>query len=127
MLTNLLPSPNLETLDEQHLLSKAQEYLRIREAKGKPEVAFISAWDEFFMRENARLQGFLSKTKAPQSERDDVLQEVRIEILQKLSGFQGDHAVRQLHHWMYKLIRSKAALLIRRRVARPTSGSTVLS
>jgi DNA-directed RNA polymerase specialized sigma24 family protein len=66
-----------------------------------------------FVLVDALLRRFVKATKVPQDRRDDVVQEAWADIGEHLHGFEEEHASQQLYCWMYRVIRTKAAIEIR--------------
>jgi DNA-directed RNA polymerase specialized sigma24 family protein len=72
-----------------------------------------SGLGRLFVLVDALLRRFVKATKVPQDRRDDVVQEAWADIGEHLHGFEEEHASQQLYCWMYRVIRTKAAIEIR--------------
>jgi RNA polymerase sigma factor (sigma-70 family) len=108
-------------------LAQVQAYLRLYTENAPIDPALAANWGEFFLVEHAYLRRLVKKTRLLRHRRDDVVQEVWIELLKNLRGFQGDRAVHKLHSWMRALVHSNAAQMIRYRINHPAESLDALT
>ncbi len=105
---------------DSSLLTQAQAFLRLGEQERASDSTLKMAWDKFFEIERKHLYRLVSKRCLCHELRQDVMQDVWIEMVKQLHKFQGDEAVQRLHGWMRRVVNSKVVNAIRRLARRRT-------
>ena len=101
------------------LLASAQQYLASRQA-GRRAIApdVDQAWAEFYRFCAPLLRKFVSACRVPPAERDDCIQNVWAELIDKLPAFRFDPARGRFREWLFTLVHSESVDLAQRRALR---------
>lgn len=97
------------------LLRDAQLYLRLLRARLAPSLQTVEGWERFYSFYHPRLTRMAMRCGIRDSEADDLLQEVWIEVSRKLADFAYDPARGRLHGWLSVLVQRKVRAAHRRR------------
>ncbi len=101
------------------LLESTQAYLKsLVEEKATASVV-ATAWDEFYRVYSELIRRFVISCGVRGADVDDILQEVWSEVAARLKDFEHPGDRPRLRPWLYKLVRSKAMNLFRRRARNP--------
>lgn len=103
------------------LLSRTQQYLRSLLQGRASESVLAQAWDEFYRIYNSVMRRFAAAQGVRGAEIDDCLQEVWMEVVVRLDGFDHPRNRPGLRAWLYTIVRSKAADCFRRRARQSAS------
>jgi RNA polymerase sigma factor (sigma-70 family) len=107
-----------EDLDVE-LLKNTQTYLECRFRRQAPSGVSIEAWEQFYRICDPLLQRYARVFHVPETDLTDFLQEVWTELIKTLRSFHYDRARGRFSSWLYRVVRSKAIDLLRRRTRRP--------
>ncbi|MCA9188172.1 MAG: sigma-70 family RNA polymerase sigma factor [Pirellulaceae bacterium] len=102
------------------LLQQTQSYLKQRLANKAPDAVLTNAWETFYEVYSGVVRRFAVAQGLRGSDVDDCLQEVWVEVAERLVDFEYCDARPGLRAWLYAIVRSKAADLLRRRLRRQT-------
>jgi RNA polymerase sigma-70 factor (ECF subfamily) len=98
------------------LLQQAKTFLASAiQERGQPPPGDQQDWEEFFDLYNGILTRFAGKLGFRPGEIDDLLQEVWTDVVRLLPTFEYDPAKGGFRRWLYRIMRSKAADIGRRR------------
>lgn len=112
------PDPDATNLS---LLGKTQEYLKSLFQHRAPDSLLVAAWDEFYRIYNEIIRRFVIACRVPPSQVDDCVQEVWMAVAKHLTEFKHPIVRPGLRAWLYRLVRSKAADVIRANKRLPRS------
>ncbi|GIW90378.1 MAG: hypothetical protein KatS3mg109_0810 [Pirellulaceae bacterium] len=115
------PGPDPERTDLS-LLGKTQAYLRALLERRAPDSLLTAAWDEFYRRYDQLIRRYIEVHGVADTEVDDCVQEVWLAIAKYLVDFR--HPVKRpgLRAWLYQLVHSKTADVLRSRRRFPKTG-----
>lgn len=98
------------------LLATVKRYLvEALAARGSGDCPEPAAWDVFFEQYNGILRRFSTRVGYHPDEADELLQEVWLDVVRLLGKFEYDPARGGFRRWLFRIMRSKAADLARRR------------
>ena len=96
------------------LLFKTQQYLRELLQRRAPDSLLVAAWSEFYRVYSEIIRRFVRYCKVPDAQVDDCVQEVWLAVAKHLQDFEHPIVRPGLRAWLYRLVRSKAADVLRR-------------
>lgn len=97
------------------LLDRTQAYLEALLRAQAPNTLLVEAWTEFYRLYSRLIRRYVLHRKLPECEVDDCIQEIWMAIAQKLTRFQHPRNRPGLRAWLYAVVRSKTADVMRRR------------
>jgi len=101
------------------LLQNTKEYLRSLLEQEVPDTVLTQAWEEFYAVYNELIRRFVITQGMKGIDIDDCIQEVWAETAQRLVNFHRPLDRPGLRSWLYTLVRSKSADLMRRKMKQP--------
>jgi RNA polymerase sigma factor (sigma-70 family) len=101
------------------LVGWVQDYLRSQLQEGTPDALLTAAWDEFYRVYDVLMRRFSYSRGLSGSDVDDCVQAVWLEVASGFGEFEHPAERSGLRSWLYMLVRSKAADLLRSRARRP--------
>lgn len=107
------------SIDPQ-LLSLAQEYLKSLSLYEQPDEDHKQAWDMFYQSCDQFIRSVCARQGVPQSEIDDVAQQVWTSLLEQLKTFEHNPDRGKVQTWLYAVIRNTVIDGWRRRARRMT-------
>jgi RNA polymerase sigma factor (sigma-70 family) len=111
-------SSNQDDIDPE-LLHKTQAYLDCLRSRRSPPWHSITAWHKFYGVYDPLIRRLAVACGARAVDLDDCVQEVWIALVTRLGGFCPDSHRGRFRSWLYCLVQSKAADLVRRRTRHP--------
>jgi RNA polymerase sigma factor (sigma-70 family) len=110
------------------LLDRTQAYLRTILQAQAPNSLLSESWSEFYRVYNDLIRRYVLSRQVPPSDVEDCVQEVWTAVAKNLAEFQHPRDRPGLRAWLYTLVRSKAADVMRRRSKLPaTSLDTIFA
>jgi RNA polymerase sigma factor (sigma-70 family) len=108
-----IPDP----LDETNLslLGKTQDYLKATMSAQNPDTILSAAWDEFYRIYNELIRRYVRARSIPDAEVEDCVQEVWVAVARHLIYFHRPKDRPGLRAWLFTLVRTKAADVLKRR------------
>ncbi|MGH7176078.1 MAG: sigma-70 family RNA polymerase sigma factor [Tepidisphaeraceae bacterium] len=109
------------------LLPEVQAYLLARKTQCAPGIAALGAWGTFYKQCSPLVAHYTVICHVPPAERDDCVQNVWAELVEKLPEFRYDSHRGRFRDWLFSLVHSEAVDLARRRALRaatPLTGET---
>jgi RNA polymerase sigma-70 factor (ECF subfamily) len=100
---------------DQELLENTKAYLECRSRGAEPAPTLVDAWDQFYRALEPAIKSAFTKWHLPYADRDDCLQDVWVEVIAHLGGFEHDPRRARLSTWVTTMARHKAVDWIRRR------------
>jgi RNA polymerase sigma factor (sigma-70 family) len=97
------------------LLDRTQAYLRAILQAQAPNTLLCESWGEFYRAYNDLIRRYVLSRQIPLSDADDCVQEVWTAIAKNLAEFEHPRERPGLRAWLYTLVRSKTADVMRRR------------
>jgi RNA polymerase sigma-70 factor (ECF subfamily) len=97
------------------LLELTQSYLKARLENAAPDSMLAAAWDSFYEVYSGTVRRFVVAHGLRNVDADDCVQEVWMEVAERLPDFQHRDSRPGLRAWLYTVVRSKASDLLRRR------------
>lgn len=107
------PTPGDET--SLVLLDQAQAYLRSILQDNVPNSKLCESWSEFYRIYNELIRRYVIARQVPANDIDDCIQEVWTAIARHLTDFEHPRDRPGLRAWLYQVVRSKAADVMRKR------------
>jgi len=106
-----------DPLDETNLslLGKTQDYLKAMLSAQNPDSILSAAWDEFYRIYNELIRRYVRARNVPDAEVEDCVQEVWVAVARHLIHFRRPKDRPGLRAWLYTLVRTKAADVLKRR------------
>jgi RNA polymerase sigma factor (sigma-70 family) len=90
-------------------------YLDCRSRNVDPPAPLAEAWDRFYLSHTPRIRAFLRKSALPESDREDCLQCVWIEVVAHLAALPYDRSRGRLSTWLLTVARNRSVDMLRRR------------
>lgn len=101
------------------LLQNTKEYLRSLLEQEVPDTVLTQAWEEFYTVYNELIRRFVVTQGMKGTDIDDCIQEVWAEAAERLVDFHRPLDRPGLRSWLYTLVRSKSADLMRKKMKQP--------
>jgi RNA polymerase sigma factor (sigma-70 family) len=105
---------------DPELLQKTQAYLETRRLRQPMSSSLSEAWEQFYSTYNQILRHLAVACGVRPAELDECVQEVWATLVAKLGTFHHDSQRGRFTSWLYILVHSKAADLVRARTRHPT-------
>jgi RNA polymerase sigma factor (sigma-70 family) len=97
------------------LLGHTQDYLRQLVEAQNPNTLLCDSWSEFYRVYNDLIRRYVLSRRIPASDVEDCVQEVWVAVAKNLAEFEHPRNRPGLRAWLYTLVRSKTADVMRRR------------
>jgi RNA polymerase sigma-70 factor, ECF subfamily len=97
------------------LLDQAQAYLRSILQEQVPNSQLCESWSEFYRIYNELIRRYVLARQVPVSDIDDCIQEVWTAVARHLTDFEHPRDRPGLRAWLYQVVRSKTADVMRKR------------
>ena len=97
------------------LLRNTQAYLQSLLERRNPDSVLALAWQEFYQTYNGLIRRFVIAYGIRNAEVDDCVQDIWSEVAQRLVDFQHPGNRPGLRAWLYRVVRSTATDLVRRK------------
>jgi RNA polymerase sigma-70 factor (ECF subfamily) len=104
------------------LLAHTQQYLQSLLERRDADSLLAQSWDEFYRVYNGLIRRFIVAHQVRGADIEDCLQEVWTAVALKLADFEHPHDRPGLRAWLYSVVRSKAADVLRRNLRRTARG-----
>ena len=102
------------------LLKNTQAYLESLLKRQVPDTILTESWDQFYRIYSELIRRFAFSRGMRGSDVEDCIQEVWKEVATRLVGFRHPGNRPGLRAWLYTIVRSKAADLVRQRARHPS-------
>lgn len=97
------------------LLHNTQAFLKALLEEEVPDSGLVQAWQEFYRVYDGLIRRFVIARGVSGADVDDCVQEVWMEVVVRLTGFNRPPNRPGLRSWLYTLVRAKASNLFRRK------------
>lgn len=89
-------------------LSLVQQYIRISLSRREPDTLLTTAWQDFYRYHAVLIRKLVLSRGLRGTDVDDCVQDVWVEVIQRIPQFVHREERPGLHSWLYTLVRSKA-------------------
>jgi RNA polymerase sigma-70 factor (ECF subfamily) len=101
-----------------NMIQNAQAYLERQSSGQAASAQQASSWEQFYRLASELIQRFAQSCGVGESDLDDCLQDVWVELIKALRSFRYDPERARFPTWLFTLVRSKAIDLIRKKCKR---------